>query len=161
MAPLSQKKHGGLAVERCLFLMAKGALFEPQHAAMPLHQVKVLTRRQLRMPQQQHASSPFGGAVRCRTLSDGFLCAQHLVGSCHLPQCKASISRPLSHPTFVRTSASLCDVSAQITSHPSPMNSLIWATSSLTRLSLGCPASLVIVASRLFASVKAITGFLG
>ena len=64
MAPLSQKKHGVLAVERCLFLMAKGALFEPQHAAMPLRQVKVLTRPQLRMqPQQQHASSPFGGAV--------------------------------------------------------------------------------------------------
>ena len=46
----NQKKHGGLAVERCLFLMAKGALlgqvasaFETgNHAAMPLHQMKIL-----------------------------------------------------------------------------------------------------------------------
>ena len=77
------------------------------------------------------------------------------------PRESTSIMRSLSQPIFVRTSASICEVSIHTTLHSSSRTSRTWATSNLTLLSLGWPASLLIVDSRLLASVNAMIGFLG
>ena len=75
------------------------------------------------------------------------------------PSAKARGKGSLSHPSLVTTSASIWLVSSQWVAHTPSIISRTWATRIFTRLSDGCPASFVMVLSRLFASVKPMTGF--
>ena len=120
-----------------------------------------------------HPSSvAFDLAFRCRLSARIFslrAAAASVASKVHVPFSRTSSNNSRSHPTLVNTSASICDVSTQCTEMPAALSvdgvdersSFTCATKIFTLMSEGCPASLLTVLSRLLASVKANSLFLG